>query len=170
MRTVRSGANDNRRPTMCRNASFTLIELLAVVILLSILAAVVVPQIIVSSEQAYEEALRSDLHAVRAQIKLYQLQHRMYPGFIRAGGDLGAWDAERFVTQLLCTTDVDGHIGPGDLGPYLRKFPANRFCKHPALAASVLEGQPDGSGPGWAFAPETGEFHANDADAEHRDW
>jgi len=151
--------------------AFTLIEILAVVILLGILAAVVVPQIALSTTEAREAALRSDLKSIRTAMELYRLDHDMYPGYIRQrNGRISRWAPRRFIAQLLGTTDADGRVGPTDYGPYLPKFPANSFATNPAKAAKVRRGPPNGRGPGWAFDPDTEEFHANDPDDEHQQW
>ncbi len=60
---------------------FTLVELLIVVIILAILAAIVIPQFSSSTVDANEAALDSDLNALRSAIELYKAQHNgLYPG------------------------------------------------------------------------------------------
>jgi len=154
---------------MHHNKGFTLVEILIVVIILGILAAIVIPQFTEASEDAQESALRSDLQTVRAQIELYRVQHGMYPGFTRADdGTLSEWDADEFIAQLTGTTDRDGDTSASDLGPYLQQFPSNSFVADADAAASVESGDPDGTGAGWSFNPTTGKFRANDADSDHQ--
>src|SRR3972149_5345617 len=63
---------------------FTLVELLVVVIILAILAAVVIPQLRSSSQDAKLSALDSDLSTARSAIELYYHQHNSsYPGVIK---------------------------------------------------------------------------------------
>lgn len=62
------------------SGAFTLIEILVVVILLGILAAIIVPQFMSSSDEAKLSALKSDLHTLRAQIQLYRVKTGAYPG------------------------------------------------------------------------------------------
>ncbi|MHC4943440.1 MAG: type IV pilin protein [Planctomycetota bacterium] len=99
-------------------SGFTLVELLIVVIILGILAAIVVPQFSASSLEAREAALMTDLAAMRGAIELYRVQHNeTYPGPLWAD----------FVTQLTTQTDVTGAAGT-DFGPYLRTgIPRNPF-------------------------------------------
>ena len=55
--------------------AFTLVEILIVVIILGILAAIVLPKFANASDDARRGVLGSTLHALRSQIELYMLQH-----------------------------------------------------------------------------------------------
>src|SRR5450759_1499239 len=67
-------------------AGFTLVELLIVVIILAILAAIVIPQFSSSTKDAQESALDANLSALRSAIELYKVQHTSYPGAVTSGG------------------------------------------------------------------------------------
>src|SRR5207237_3761058 len=67
-----SGANMTR----LQPRGFTLVEILIVVIILGILAAIVIPQFANASQDARESALLSQLQTLRSQIELYKLQHK----------------------------------------------------------------------------------------------
>jgi prepilin-type N-terminal cleavage/methylation domain-containing protein len=54
--------------------AFTLIEILIVVVILGILAAVVVPQFTNAAEDANDAAVRTQLQTLRGQIELYRAQ------------------------------------------------------------------------------------------------
>ena len=54
---------------------FTLIEILTVVVILGLLAALVVPNLTTTAEDAARSTARSQLAAVRSQIELYKLRH-----------------------------------------------------------------------------------------------
>ena len=58
-----------------QKSGFTLVEILIVVIILGILAAIVIPQFANASQDARESALLSQLQTLRSQIELYKLQH-----------------------------------------------------------------------------------------------
>jgi len=111
---------------MRANKGFTLVEILIVVVILGILAAIVIPQFTEASTEAKTSSLCSDLQTVRSQIELYKVQHNDILPMPEAGG--ATWDR---MTQY---TDIDGVISPvKDLangfkyGPYLQKVPTNQF-------------------------------------------
>jgi len=146
---------------MNRRKGFTLVEILIVVIILGILAAIVIPQFTEASNDARESALASDLQTVRSQLELYKVQHlEKYPDVDEAG----AADTANFIARLTGKTDQDGKINAaGAFGPYLQKFPSNPFVT--ANANLVTFGVADpapGAGNGWYFNTSTGKFSAND--------
>ncbi len=55
--------------------AFTLIEILIVVVILGILAAIVIPQFTDASNEAMEASVRSQLQTIRSQIELYNVQN-----------------------------------------------------------------------------------------------
>ena len=66
--------------------AFTLIEILIVVVILGILAAVVVPQFTNASEDANDAAVRTQLQTLRGQIELYRAQIGSDPTLIGDDG------------------------------------------------------------------------------------
>ena len=62
-----------------RHAGFTLIEVMVVVVILSILAALVVPQIMGRPDEARVVKAQNDLRAIEAALKLYKLDNYAYP-------------------------------------------------------------------------------------------
>jgi len=141
-----------------RNQSgFTLVELLIVVIILGILAAVVIPQFNTAAAESKEAALASNLATIRQAIELYKVQHNdTFPG-------------ATIVTQLTTTTDASGAAGT-KYGPYIRNaFPANPVHSDPATAnlvatAASMPGAPAGT-EGWIYSTGNGEFRANTSGA-----
>lgn len=146
-----------------KNTGFTLVEILIVVIILGILAAIVIPQFTEASNDARVSALVSDLQTVRSQVELYKVQHKdCYPGQI---GTTMPTDAT-FVTALTSKTDIDGNVdAAGAYGPYLGKFPTNAF--EDSTAVSVISQAADpvdtavAGGAGWWFNTTTGNFGCN---------
>lgn len=66
--------------------AFTLIEILIVVVILGILAAIVIPQFSDASTQANNANLRSQLQTLRGQLELYKVQHAdTYPDLVADG-------------------------------------------------------------------------------------
>ncbi|GAG27291.1 unnamed protein product [marine sediment metagenome] len=133
----------------CKQA-FTLVEILIVVIILGILAAIVIPQFTEASDDARESALRSDLQTMRSQLELYKAQHTgSYPG------------ALTFVTDMTTKS--------GEYGPYVQTFPTNPY--NSLSDVTVEDGAAllgDGN-TGWHFDSSTGRFSASD-DATHAAW
>ncbi|MDZ4754174.1 MAG: prepilin-type N-terminal cleavage/methylation domain-containing protein [Phycisphaerae bacterium] len=58
-----------------RQRGFTLIEILIVVVILGILAAIVIPQFTNASQDAQVSAVKSQLQTVRSQIELYRIKN-----------------------------------------------------------------------------------------------
>ena len=125
--------------------AFTLVELLIVVLILGILAAVVVPQFADASSDSRLSTLATDLRMIRGQIELYRLQHN---------GDHPI-NVGQFERQMTEQTDADGTSGT-EFGPYLKSIPENPFGNSNAIKAAL-----NGTG-GWYYDQATGEFRAND--------
>jgi general secretion pathway protein G len=64
---------------MKRQSAFTLIEILVVVAILGILAAIVVPRVMDRPDEAKRVAARADIAAIVQSLKLYRLDNGMYP-------------------------------------------------------------------------------------------
>ncbi|MHB8623483.1 MAG: type II secretion system major pseudopilin GspG [Sulfuricaulis sp.] len=62
-----------------KSAGFTLIEILVVVVILSILAALIVPKIMDRPDQARVVAAKSDISAIISALKMYRLDNGVYP-------------------------------------------------------------------------------------------
>jgi general secretion pathway protein G len=130
--------------------AFTLVEVLIVVIVLGILAAIVVPQFSSASDDANLAALTTNLQTIRGQLELYKMQHNLtYPTLAS------------FTAQMTAGTKADGTAGT-DFGPYLMSVPVNPFSN-----VNTLTTEAAGSGKGWYYNETTGEFRANDSVA-HR--
>ena len=64
-----------RRP----QSGFTLIEVMVVVVILGILAAMIVPKIMSRPDEARVAAARTDIASLMQALKLYKLDNRRYP-------------------------------------------------------------------------------------------
>lgn len=62
-----------------RQAGFTLIEIMVVVVILGILAAVVVPKIMDNPDKARVAKAKQDVRAIEAALDLYKLDNFYYP-------------------------------------------------------------------------------------------
>jgi len=64
-----------RSKMMRAQKGFTLVEILIVVVILGILAAIVIPQFTDASVEAKTARIRTDLQTMRSQIELYKIQN-----------------------------------------------------------------------------------------------
>lgn len=146
---------------------FTLIEILIVVVILGILAAIVIPQFTSASEEAKGSSVQSQLQTVRSQIELFNMKEGAYPDFQTNG-----WDEmtnpmdESF--DLLATT------------PYLQGAPRNAARRNATgiILGTAAVGAASGAGPatgeaddaGWYWNTDRKIMYAIDAQGNILDW
>jgi general secretion pathway protein G len=157
---------------------FTLVELLIVVIILAILAAIIVPQFSAATDDATQSAYDTNIANIRSAIDLYRQQHNAYPGAADSTGagcpagsanQAGLADSEAaFLNQLRYYTNSAGVACSGTdatfrYGPYLKDDVPMNPLGNPGINtvnlvnAGLLGITTDGSG-GWKFDTVTGEF------------
>ena len=143
---------------MSARKGFTLVEILIVVVILGILAAIVIPQFTNASESAKSSSLVSQLQTIRSQLELYQVQHNgNYP-------DLSAgW------TQMTSKSNVDQTLNVnGAFGPYLQQDPENPFTKATTVIqqndTNPLPAPKAGDAGGWYYNMKTGAIEAQKFD------
>jgi len=157
---------------------FTLVELLIVVIILAILAAIVVPQFASSTDDAKISSAKSTLSNLRAAIDLYYQQHGKYPGALTAaptqactGGTSGTGAANSvaaFQEQLSLYTDAAGgacsisDTTNHKFGPYMKKAtlpadPITGIATLTIVSAGNLTMLGTGTG-GWRYDSKTGKI------------
>jgi general secretion pathway protein G len=160
---------------MYRNRSsqkgFTLVEILIVVIILGILAAIVIPQFTNASEDARKSSLTSQLQTLRSQVELYKLQHR--DNWPTSDGTLdGTWQWDRLTTR----TDENGFAytdssTSGPFGPYLQSEPKNSLSGRSGMRISEDEVEfgaqfTFGATEGWLITP-SGKIYAGNKESTH---
>jgi general secretion pathway protein G len=149
-----------------KKSGFTLVEILIVVIILGILAAIVIPQFTNASTEARENSLRSLLQTIRSQVELYKLQHSdRFPTADNTATGAWSWD------KLTGKSDLDGTINAAGLfGPYLQDVPMNPLTngemmsvvadEAAAAAATVTTGATPDVTSGFVFSSADGKIYA----------
>jgi general secretion pathway protein G len=138
---------------MITKRGFTLVELMIVVALLGILAAIVVPQFASNTSEAKVSALASDLAAVRKQIELYRCHHQdSLPATVGETGN-------DFIRRMTTKTDAAGNAGAQN-GPYFLRMPVNPFNDQDTVR--IGDAAAGANTHGWRFDPATGQFQADD--------
>jgi len=154
---------------MRKARAFTLIEILVVVVLLGILAAVVIPTVGNSTTSAKASALATDLQLLRNFIMVYKSQHlEVAPGY--PDGNTGVAPTEQaFVDQAILSSNASGQTAavgtPGfERGPYMQRMPVNPFnnlstVEMLANGANFPANADDSHG--WICRPDTAEIRAD---------
>jgi prepilin-type N-terminal cleavage/methylation domain-containing protein len=147
-------------------AGFTLVELMIVVAVLGILAAIALPEFSNHTQKAKESAAKENLHIFRDATQRYALQHNdVPPGYIN--GNTSANPVWPFaIAQLIRSTNklgIASDIGTQSfpLGPYIRKIPQNPFNNKTTVSvianSQSMPSQATGTY-GWIYKPATNEI------------
>ncbi|HZH06559.1 MAG TPA: type II secretion system major pseudopilin GspG [Lautropia sp.] len=118
-RTVRSealcGYGRSPRGDRPRQRGFTLIELMVVIMILGVLAALVVPRVMTRPDEARAIAARQDIAQIMQQLRLYRLDNSRYP------------TSEQGIAALV-TRPTSGPV-PNNWKSYLDKVPNDPWGK-----------------------------------------
>jgi prepilin-type N-terminal cleavage/methylation domain-containing protein len=146
--------------------AFSLVEILIVVMIIGILAAIAVPKFSNASQIARENSLKDNLRLLRTQLGVYKTQHSVFPGY-PAGDSNQTPTAAIAADQLMKYTDAVGNISDTGTslykwGPYLDQIPTNPINSKADIKilssgdALVADGTT-----GWLYQPSTGTIRAN---------
>lgn len=126
-----------------RSAGFTLIELMVVLVIIGVLAALIVPNVLDRASDARVTGARTDINNLMQALKLYKLDNQRFP------------TAEQGL-QALVRKPTAGTV-PANWRPYLDKLPQDPWGKpyqylNPGLKAEIdvlsfgADGQAGGQG------------------------
>jgi len=165
-----------KRTTIRRAKGFTLVEILIVVVLLGVMAAIVIPAIGNGATSARETTLSMDLSLLRRFIPVYTSQHREVPPGYPDGNRSAAPTGEAFLAQATLSSNIEGRTAARGtagfpLGPYLSTIPANPFNK--LSTVTVLADDADfpavaDDSCGWIYKPATGEIRPGNTGTDDR--
>lgn len=160
------------RATKTRNRGFSLLELVIVVVIIGILAAIAIPRMSRGAKGADESVLKGDLAIFRNAIELYKAEH---------GGDPPSGTAAEVTNQITQYSDALGATSPTKdvatakiYGPYMRNIPPLPLGTKKGDANIVVvilpaDVPPAAGTDGWWYNSATGDIRANLPDTETGD-
>ena len=130
---------------MKKTTGFSLIEVMIVVVILGILAAVIAPKILDRPDQAKMAAAKSDIAVIMQQLKLYRLDNAAYPS------------TDQGLTALTVKPTTNPLPTNWKSGGYLERLPNDPWGRpyqylNPGLKGEIdvfslgADGQPGGEG------------------------
>ena len=108
---------------------FTLIELMVVLVIIGILAALIVPNVLDRADDARATAAKTDVNNIMQALKLYKLDNQRYP------------TAEQGLQALVARPTV-GSIPP-NWKPYLEKLPNAPWSRQYQYLTPGIKGEID---------------------------
>lgn len=120
------------RPTSSQSG-FTLIEIMVVVFILGLLAAMVVPNVIGSADKARVQRARADVKAIEEAVSMFKLDNGFLPPSLEALTASGKNNPEPYLKKV--------PVDPWDR-PYVYRSDGRRFV----IASLGADGAPGGDG------------------------
>jgi len=148
--------------------AFTLVEILIVVVILGILAAIVMPLASGSALSAQESSLGIDLQLLKRFVLIYKVHHlEVAPGYPSGPGSAPTqqtfFDQATLLSNSLGQTAAIGTAGY-ERGPYMQRIPMNPLNKLNTIQmlgdSESFPAEGDNSH-GWVYKASTGEIRAD---------
>ncbi|WP_426337650.1 type II secretion system major pseudopilin GspG [Pseudoduganella sp. R-31] len=119
-------ADLNKTPFGC----FTLIEIMVVVVIMGVLAALVLPKVLDRVGQSKTAAAKVEISTVMQALKMYKLDNRRYPTTEQG-------------LQALMTKPTAGPVANGWKAPYLEKMPKDPWGNPYQFLSPGVKGEVD---------------------------
>jgi len=143
---------------------FTLVEILIVVVILGILAAIVVPQFTQASTEAKISSTTSSLQSLRGQLQLYKIEHNdNLPALavFTEAMTMCSNDTATVLADYAVRTAANEISHPN--GPYMGNVPANPWNGSRTVAAAAAAGN------GWIYDDVQGTIYCDVSDLTDAD-
>ena len=144
-----------------RRMGFSLLELVIVIVIIGLIAAIAIPRFSRGTAGAADKSLAADLSVLRNAIDLFAAEHGgKYPTLANIADQL-----TKYTDSSHTSAPVDAKDATHPYGPYLRAIPALPLGVRKGSATFDDGTLGDGTA-GWWYDEDTGVIKANCADAE----